>query len=376
MEKRFCVITILDSLSETSMPWNEFILYRNTHHNDIKEIVIVCMDSAHKTIIIPDNVQVVFVGHNDKKLLQAFREAVKECSSYSLPYMVHLHQLKSTLSFYKACQSVRKLWAGKTMFTVHSVYSLRDRKYKLSSLLCAMFSHEVVCCSEASYKGYSSLVKKLKGKYVYPIQNGVDVERIVNILQNRTQKAYTNELINLICVGRLIPIKNQKFLINLMPELSECRLILVGADDQNETMKKYAEQSCASDRIEFTGIIPRNEVFSKLSSAEIYVSASHVEGMPVSVLEAMTAGLPVILSDIEPHKEIAAKKQDVVVILPLESNAWIAIIKKFIKEKKYLEMGKRCRDLVIREFSLARMHEKYIEKYADLAGIKTRNGNA
>ena len=59
-----------------------------------------------------------------------------------------------------------------------------------------------------------------------------------------------------------------------------------------------------NDRVTMTGLIPRDEVFLRCASADVLVSTSHGEGLPVAVIEAMAAGCPVILSDIPPHREL------------------------------------------------------------------------
>lgn len=76
-------------------------------------------------------------------------------------------------------------------------------------------------------------------------------------------------------------------------------LVMLGDGPLLEDAKKLAEKN---NRILFLGNIPN--VVDYFTSADYYISASLSEGLPIAVMEAMACGLPVILSNIEPHIEI------------------------------------------------------------------------
>jgi glycosyltransferase involved in cell wall biosynthesis len=85
------------------------------------------------------------------------------------------------------------------------------------------------------------------------------------------------------------------------------RLWLVGDGDQHAQLQAQARLAGVADRIDFLGF--RDDVASLLRSADIFVSASHGEGMPLTVLEAMAAGLPAVVSDVLGNCDVVVDRQ-------------------------------------------------------------------
>ena len=102
--------------------------------------------------------------------------------------------------------------------------------------------------------------------------------------------------------------------------------------------------------------------------ADLLVSASSVEGLPIAVLEAMVSRCPVVLSDIPPHREIA----DGVGFIPLVKVADTAGLSREIDRFQRMPsaeragVGNKCRKLAVQQFSLTTMHKQYEELYKQL----------
>ena len=90
--------------------------------------------------------------------------------------------------------------------------------------------------------------------------------------------------------------------------------------------------------------------------------------MPVGVLEAMAAGLIPVLSDIEPHKEIASYCRHTYAI-PCDIDRWVETIKKRenYPEEQYQTLCNEMVDDVRNKYSLETMHKKYNEIYDQLS---------
>lgn len=356
----FHIVSVVDSISATSMPINEFVIYRSIHQYNMRQTLVVCDKETPEDVIIPSNVDVFLVGNDKSKLRLLVKQIKNKAKENGEVLIFHLHHQKSALQFFLATvfMNIRR----NCLYTVHSTYSGRDMKYKLSSCLCVLLSRYANCVSEAAFDEYSKFVKLLKGKFFSAIPNGVDVDRIdqerISVQKGQGDRE------TLICVGRMIPIKNHKFIIKMMKRLPQHRLILVGAEDAAGDIRAFAKGEGVEKRVEFRGLLPRDGVYRELSRAAIYVSSSLVEGLPVSVLEAMRVGLIPVLSDIGPHKEVG-DQCEAVRVLPLDEDLWVKTIQQ-LEEMDYTQFYKqsdKIRQTVKDTFSLEKMHEKYLNIY-------------
>lgn len=352
------IVTVVNTVSATSMPINGFVIYRSRNHYPCEQVLVVCDDKTPENVIIPDDVDLHLVGTSGWKL----RKVVKDIEKQYPKAVYCMHAPKSALLFFFSTigLNVRK----KTLFSVRSTYQDRGFLYKVQSALATLLAERINCCSVAAYKGYSGFVKAIKKNCFSVITNGVDFDRLLQ----HCNISYRHFSKTLLCIGRMIPLKNHVFLINLMKELPDYRLILIGEEDAQGKIRKLTQEYGITNRVEFTGLISRDDVFKKLNDAAIYVSPSKIEGMPVGVLEAMAAGLIPVLSDIEPHKEIASHCRHTFAI-HCDVGEWVRIIREIegYSEYKYLTMCKELVSDVRNNYSLETMHKKYNEIYNQLS---------
>ncbi|MGW8121966.1 glycosyltransferase family 4 protein [Roseivirga echinicomitans] len=101
--------------------------------------------------------------------------------------------------------------------------------------------------------------------------------------------------------------KNQKLLIKAFKaaNISKATLILIGDGETKEALVSYCKKDdFLSTRVRFTGYINKNVVNQYLSNASLFCLCSDYEGVPKATLEAMYAGIPVLVSNIEAYKDI------------------------------------------------------------------------
>lgn len=114
----------------------------------------------------------------------------------------------------------------------------------------------------------------------------------------------------IVCVANLIPYKGHRDLLEALvlaaPEMpSPWVLLVVGRDDGiAASLKDYAARHGIDDNIRWTG--ESHEVPSLLAASDIAVLASHEEGLPKSILEAMAAGLPAVVTRVGGNPEIVS----------------------------------------------------------------------
>ena len=106
--------------------------------------------------------------------------------------------------------------------------------------------------------------------------------------------------LRLLCVARLIERKGQQHLIQAVKRLAEqgidVTLELVGTGDAQAANETQARELGIAERVQFVGYVPREEIARHYSAAHVFVLASYNEGMSVATLEAMAAGLPVVVT--------------------------------------------------------------------------------
>jgi 1,2-diacylglycerol 3-alpha-glucosyltransferase len=132
------------------------------------------------------------------------------------------------------------------------------------------------------------------------VPNGIDLEPFQNprTRHTRAELGLPESAKVMVYVGRIAPEKNLAFLLRafavVSQELPEIYLLLVGDGPEVDNLRDRAQQSGISDKVIFTGCVKYEEVAGYLSMADAFVTASVTEVHPLSVIEAMAVGLPVL----------------------------------------------------------------------------------
>lgn len=132
------------------------------------------------------------------------------------------------------------------------------------------------------------------------VPNGVDIQpfRQAANKEDRAQFGFNPDQVLLIYVGRLGPEKNLSFLMRSFAGTAKAYdhigLLLVGDGPERQDLQEQAAYLKIDDRVHFAGSVPYDQMPSYLCMADAFVTASITEVHPLSVIEAMAAGLPVL----------------------------------------------------------------------------------
>jgi glycosyltransferase involved in cell wall biosynthesis len=201
------------------------------------------------------------------------------------------------------------------------------------------------------------------------VQNAVDLDRIDSIL--KVEQLPSRDRFNIVTIG-LIKMKNPFTVLEAFRQCHDqtSRLVFMGEGNLRPLIAQEVEKSGLREQVEMTGMIERNSVFKYFGQADLFISTSWGEGLPVAVMEAMACRLPVILSDIQPHREIAEGVDFIPLIRPDDVAGFTRELKKFremsISERTMI--GEKCRRIIEERFSLHAMHTGYAEIYAQITG--------
>ncbi|NPA07202.1 MAG: glycosyltransferase family 4 protein [Chloroflexi bacterium] len=132
------------------------------------------------------------------------------------------------------------------------------------------------------------------------IPNGVDLTAFTQPVQPvaREQWGIGPEHVVVMYVGRLGPEKNLPFLLRAFWGMAQvypqAHLVLVGDGPERENLQDRVQHMRLTDRVHFAGMVPYEDVPRYLAAADIFATASDTEVHPLSVIEAMASGLPVV----------------------------------------------------------------------------------
>ena len=196
-----------------------------------------------------------------------------------------------------------KLFGKKCIATIHGLDHQRAKWGKFASTYimlgekCAVkYADEIIVLSE----GVQNYFMKTYGRKTRFIPNGVVRPRIRKA--DIIKKKYGLEKDSYILfLGRLVPEKGLRYLIEAFKKVkTDKKLVIAGGSSDTEEFTNELKKMAENDRrILFTGFIRGQELDEIYSNAYIYTLPSDLEGMPLSLLEAMSYGNCCLVSDIE-----------------------------------------------------------------------------
>jgi len=227
---------------------------------------------------------------------------------------------------------------------------LMEKQHFLAMRKCS----NVVSCSESIRKQLASV-----GVQSLAIQNGVK-----NIKGDKSIVSFIDKLEKpvFVTVGSLIPRKNVRYLLEAFEQAinkKQGSLLVIGDGPQRKELESYSV-----DNVHYVGSV--NNVQDYLAASDYFVSSSLSEGLPNTVLEALVAGLPVILSDIPSHAEIEKESKGSCVLFSLDNKD--QLIEILADSESYFSDGANEDALRLGEdvFSAKSMSLKYQDLYQEL----------
>jgi glycosyltransferase involved in cell wall biosynthesis len=135
-------------------------------------------------------------------------------------------------------------------------------------------------------------------------------------------------------VGRLIPLKRVDALLSIVATLPDVALVVVGEGDQRAALERMAADLGIENRVEFTGAIGEEAVWSVLAQSSLLVLNSTTENCPHVLLEAMAMGLPVVSARVGGVPEIVQTGVNGVLVDPHDSSELRAAIQKILGDDR------------------------------------------
>lgn len=229
--------------------------------------------------------------------------------------ILHIHAIGPALLVPYA-----KMLGMKVVFTHHGPDYDRDKwgfaaktMLKLGERMGCMFADEVIVISDV----IRNLIKRKYNRtsHVHLIYNGVSQPEICDYPE------YFNELgiekgKYILGMCRFVPEKNLHHLVEAFTkiknrdEVEDIKLVLAGDTDFEDDYSRSLREMARKNGVVLTGFIKGKKLHSLLTNCLCYCLPSSHEGLPIALLEAMSCGVKVIVSDIPANKEVGLPESD------------------------------------------------------------------
>jgi len=180
--------------------------------------------------------------------------------------------------------------------------------------MAVRFSHRIITVSPSTAKRLKARFPSCADRIVH-IPNGFSREQPVQAVADLLASHDLTAGRYVISVGRLVPEKAQDLLIeafqasDLPMKDPPWKLALVGdADHASEYAQSLNNSAAGDDNIILVGQVPRKTVLALNAASGLFVLPSYHEGLSIAALEALHAGVPVLLSDIDANLNIGLPK--------------------------------------------------------------------
>jgi len=194
-------------------------------------------------------------------------------------------------------------------------------------------------------------------------------------LYDRPRSETGDPRLHLVFVGRLAPVKGLRVLIEalLARPRDDVRLSVVGDGTERPALEAMAAP--LGEAVQFTGYQSQEEVARILTTADAFVLPSFAEGVPVVLMEALAAGLPVIATRITGVPELVEDGVAGLLVTPGNATALIDAIDRLAAlPDRGAAMGAAGRETVRTEFNIAREAAWLGRLFAEIEGTGLRPG--
>ena len=218
----------------------------------------------------------------------------------------------------------------------------------------------------------------------YPNRNKKNTSLIINGIEDLNEKQC--EEINTIkwennkssfkyrlcCTGTINTRKGQRYIVEalhmLSPEmLKQIHVDFIGDGAERPILESLVVKYGLKSNVTFYGMIPNVDVYKYLAKNNIYILMSQNEGLPISIIEAMRIGLPVISTNVSGIPELVNEGYNGLLLDP-DSKELAELLKK-LPDYDWAYMGANSRKRFQNEFTFERMEKEFCDMYDDVVSL-------
>ena len=290
-------------------------------------------------------------------------------------HLVNAHHFISMVYSFYACKLVGR---RKLVYTEHSSWEV-DKvplKWRMACRLLSGQLDNVIGVSDDVTKTLKENLY-LKDEGAVTIRNGVSLRnggtREPGSVRREFGLSDTMKVIAMVANFRKV--KNHILLLKgfreLLGEFDGVRLLLIGQgyahDPENSEieLRRYIEESGLSGKVIFTGY--RSDVMDLLSIADVFCLTSYREGLPISMLEAMSCSLPVVGTNVPGIRDVVRHGKNGFLVEPDDPVAVKDSLLRILTDNQiHQDFGSESRKIVLESYSLDQCAKNYQDLFLQL----------
>lgn len=295
-------------------------------------------------------------------MIQAYKQLKKmvEEKQYTL---VHCHSPIGSVIARLACRKQRKKGL-KLIYTAHGFHFFTGAPkknwlifYLIEKIFARYTDILITICSE----DYQRARKKKLGKnIVYSPGVGIDVDKVKKIdkkADKRQMLGIGEEDILVLSVGELNQNKNHETILRALKQLNrtDVHYVICGQGDKKEELERMAKQFGMEERLHLLGF--RTDALEWMKVADLFAFPSYREGLPVSLMEAMAAGLPVVCSKIRGNVDLIKDGEGGYMCEPMDVASFAENLSRLIKDAEQRKCMGEKNQITVQQFDKSKVSE-------------------
>lgn len=246
---------------------------------------------------------------------------------------------------------------------IHTVHSVAQQEQEKAGKIINNFLFK--CCGAVPVALSEEVEKTVEEVYGLPerkipvVLNGIDLSKC------QVKGSYAKkETFKILHIGRFVDAKNHALILKSFAEFAEkypdARLQLIGDGELRKEMEQLATELGVAQKVQFAGL--QSNVYPWLHDADVFILPSKYEGVPMTLIEAMGTGLPIIASAVGGISDMLEDGASALLIQPTQQELEFALEKIYKDETLRKSLGESALK-ASKKFSSIEMARKYLEIY-------------
>jgi glycosyltransferase involved in cell wall biosynthesis len=350
---------VILNLSAKSDAITSFIGALNNDHNSHLEVIEQAKSMGIKNVVFNSRGQV------DLRTIGLLRSFIINNDIDIL----HTHNYKADIIGFWATRFIGKKWVA----TNHSWLSTdkKSKFYENIDVFVLRFAQKVISVSQEIQRDF--LKRNFKKHRLEVIDNGIPIDKFnvpTDIQELRIEMGIRACDCAIVIVGRLSVEKGHAIFLKaargVIDKTKNVKFIIVGDGPLMKQLKQEVINLDLSDYVIFTGI--REDMPLVYALSDILVNSSYIEGLPMTILEAMASRLSIIATNVGAVGEVIKNQSNGILIEAGDEQALRAAILELVYDKeKRRQFAQKSYQDVCQHFSDTRMAQRYRQVYCQIA---------